>query len=180
MREPSRFLTQAPPCEPPVAGRSESRATAHRAPTRSPHSGRSPLRNHGPARPPAEALTVDPEARRSAEHALRVTLEVLDRRRPPAQLRPLLAPSLAGLVGTLSRQPVPARRLGVACLQRVHLRASDADTVEVFGSYSRGQRMFAVAARLERTPAAGIAPPGHSAGSAPPPGGWRVTSLQIG
>ncbi|MFD4264167.1 Rv3235 family protein [Rhodococcus sp. NPDC058481] len=113
-------------------------------------------------------FATDPEAQRFAEHALRLTLEVLDRRRPPAQLRPLLAPALVDLVAALSRRPLAARRLGVASLLRVHLRPSDLDTVEVFGSYSRGPRMFAVAARLERTPAAESL------------GGWRVTSLQVG
>ncbi|SEL95853.1 Rv3235 family protein [Rhodococcus maanshanensis] len=170
MRDTHRFLTQAPRCEPPIAGRTESRATAHRAPARSPHSGRSPVSGRGQvARPPAETVAIDPEAQRFAEHALRLTLEVVDRRRPPALLRPLLAPALVGLVGALAQRPVPARGLGVACLGRVHLRPSGADSVEVFGSYSRGPRMFAVAARLERTPAAGKAL-----------GGWRVTSLQVG
>jgi hypothetical protein len=168
MRDTHRFLTQAPRCEPPITGRTESRAAAHRAPARSPHSGRSPVGGRGHGRPPAEPVAIDPEAQRFAEHALRLTLEVLDRRRPPAQLRPLLAPALVGLVGALAQRPLPARGLGGACLGRVHLRPSGADSAEVFGSYSRGPRMFAVAARLERTPAAlGW-------------GGWRVTSLQVG
>jgi hypothetical protein len=168
MRDTHRFLTQAPRCEPPITGRTESRAAAHRAPARSPHSGRSPVGGRGHGRPPAEPVAIDPEAQRFAEHALRLTLEVLDRRRPPAQLRPLLAPALVGLVGALAQRPLPARGLGGACLGRVHLRPSGADSAEVFGSYSRGPRMFAVASRLERTPAAlGW-------------GGWRVTSLQVG
>ncbi|MFD4182608.1 Rv3235 family protein, partial [Rhodococcus sp. NPDC058514] len=97
-------------------------------------------------------FATDPEAQRFAEHALRLTLEVLDRRRPPAQLRPLLAPALVDLVAALSRRPLAARRLGVASLLRVHLRPSDLDTLEVFGTDTPRARMFAGAARLPPTP----------------------------
>lgn len=89
-----------------------------------------------------------------ADAALRRVLEVIDRRRPPAQLRPLLAPSLVDSVGALSRSlGHPPGRQGAAVLRRMRLQPvghRDSQTVaEVFGSYSRGERVHAIACRVE-------------------------------
>ncbi|MGE2720940.1 Rv3235 family protein [Mycolicibacterium celeriflavum] len=95
-----------------------------------------------------------------ADAALRRVFEVIDRRRPLAQLRPLLTPALIESVLAMTRHP----HATVATLRRVRLRVIDGGTAaEVFGTYRRGQRIRAVAAR--------IAFDGRR---------WRVVALQIG
>jgi hypothetical protein len=93
-----------------------------------------------------------------AEAALRRVLEVIDRRRPVAQLRPLLAPALFDTVVALTRAPGCSG--GAATLRRVRLRTAVHDdcaahddltpvAAEVFATYTRGQRVRAIAARIE-------------------------------
>lgn len=94
-----------------------------------------------------------------ADAALRRVLEVIDRRRPVAQLRPLLAPGPIETVLAMTRHPQST----VATLRRVRVRVTDDEAAEVFGTYSRGQRIRAIAAR--------IAFDGRR---------WRVVALQIG
>jgi hypothetical protein len=102
-----------------------------------------------------------------ADAALRRVLEVIDRRRPVAQLRGLLAGSLVDSV--LAANRLGAADGGVAVLRRVRLQAVGADitgagaAAEVFGSYSRGGRMHAIACRIERVT-----------------GRWQVVALHIG
>ena len=87
-----------------------------------------------------------------ADAALRRVLEVIDRRRPLAQLRPLLAPSLVDSVQSVGQ----SEHEGAAVLRRLRLQpAGHPDPVaaaEVFGSYSRGERVHAIACRVERMP----------------------------
>lgn len=179
MSERGKYLSPAPRFEPPIGTaractdttypRPECRPAARQisAPRRTAHSGRSPRAADNPTAPDTTADTALAEARRFTEHALRLTLEVLDRRRAPAQLHPLLSGPLVDLVRTLPREAIPGRRLGAATLQRIHLRAHHPNIVEVFGTYARGPRIFAIAARIERSATAR-----HSAG-------WMVTSLRI-
>ena len=97
-----------------------------------------------------------------ADAALRRVLEVADRRRPIAQLRPLVAPALIDTVIALNRAPHTA----AATLRRVRLRMVDGDVetqAEVFGSYTRGPRILAIAARIEL----------HR-------DRWRIVALQLG
>jgi Family of unknown function (DUF6459) len=106
-----------------------------------------------------------------ADAALRRVLEVIDGRRPVAQLHGLLA---AGLVDSvLSANGPAAGRLAaddgaVAVLRRLRLQAVGDQhgfaAAEVFGSYSRGRRMRAIACRIERVTA----------------GRWQVVALHIG
>lgn len=129
---------------------------------RSPTGGRTPRPEHlqraaAPPEPAARAATV------FADAALRRVLEVIDRRRPAAQLRPLLAPALIETVLAMTRPQTSA-----ATLRRVRVRMVDdggdpTPAAEVFGTYSRGPRVRAVAAR--------IAFDGQR---------WRVVALQIG
>lgn len=86
-----------------------------------------------------------------ADAALRRVLEVIDRRRPVAQLRALLAPGLADSVLSLGRPEGAAvlRRVG---LQPVAHRGRET-AAEVYGSYSRGDRIHAIACRVEQVPA---------------------------
>ncbi|MDJ0395182.1 Rv3235 family protein [Rhodococcus sp. G-MC3] len=111
--------------------------------------------------------TVPEDARRSAEQALRLLLEVLDRRRPAEQMGTLFAPAVVESVKTIVRTPTPGLRLGVASLRRVHIARASTNSVEVFGTYRRGPRVFAVAACLRYR-------------SGKRRSGWTVTSLRVG
>jgi hypothetical protein len=100
------------------------------------------------------------EATRFAEAVLRRVLEVVDRRRPPAQLRPLISPQVFDAVLALP----PARQAAAATLKRVRLRAAPGPgAAEVFATFTRGPRVHAIAARVEL----------HS-------GRWQLTALQVG
>jgi hypothetical protein len=102
-----------------------------------------------------------------ADAALRRVLEVIDRRRPAAQLRPLLAAGLAESV--LAPTPAAAGCRQAAVLRRLRLQAAGPDNpptaAEVFGTYSRGRRVHAIACRVEQL----------AAGNR-----WRVVALHIG
>lgn len=103
-----------------------------------------------------------------ADTALRRVLEVIDRRRPIAQLRPVLSPTVVDSIVTLARErsgPADA-----AMLRRVRLRATAFEAgrptaAEVFATYTRGARVRAIAARIE-------CPRGANA--------WRLVALQVG
>ncbi|TLH58553.1 hypothetical protein C1S80_20180 [Mycolicibacterium aubagnense] len=86
-----------------------------------------------------------------ADTALRRVLEVSDRRRPTAQLRPLVTATLFDAMSSWPRRP---RTDGTAVLRRVRLRtAREQDglvtAVEVFATFSRGPRLHAAAGRIE-------------------------------
>ena len=142
------------PCPPP------SPATLHR---RTARRADVPVdrRPAGHEPPPPRAAVV------FADATLRRVLEVIDRRRPIAQLRPLLAPALIDTVVSLTR--APAGRDGAAVLRRVRLRTAGFDdagpsAAEVFATYTRGRRVRAIAARIEVSRA----------------DRWQLVALQIG
>ena len=132
------------PAAPAVPAAVAGRATPPHSARAAPAAGR-----HRAVReaPPPRAVVV------FADAALRRVLEVIDRRRPIAQLRPLLAPALIDTV--VARSPRAAGRDGAAVLRRVRLRtaAHDEDgspsAAEVFATYTRGRRVRAIAARVE-------------------------------
>jgi hypothetical protein len=101
-----------------------------------------------------------------ADAALRRVLEVVDRRRPVAQLQGLLATGLVESV--LSANRFAACHNGVAVLRRLGLQTVTAQdrfaAAEVFGTYSRSDRIHAIACRIEQV-----------AG-----GRWQVVALHIG
>ena len=99
-----------------------------------------------------------------ADAALRRVLEVIDRRRPAAALRPVLAPCLVDSVLSVTR--AVSGQPGAAVLRRMRVQpAGSAAAAEVFGTYSRGERIHAIACRVEQLPA---------------PGRWLVVALHIG
>ncbi|WP_218024538.1 Rv3235 family protein, partial [Nocardia lijiangensis] len=103
-------------------------------------------------------------ARKFAEYALRVTLEVLDQRRPIGQLGSVAEVAVVSAVRTLiAGDLAPGRTLGVAVLARVAVTPVDSRTAEVCAGYDRGRRRFALAGRIV-----------HSRTS-----GWRLTALRI-
>lgn len=98
-----------------------------------------------------------------ADAALRRVLEVIDRRRPAAQLRSVVAPCLVDSVLAVSQAAGAAP--GAAVLRRMRVQPALGDgAAEVFGTYSRGARVHAIACRVERLPA----------------GRWLVVALHIG
>jgi uncharacterized protein DUF6459 len=113
---------------------------------------------HGEVPPPRAAAVF-------ADTALRRVLEVTDRRRPASQLRRLLAPTV---YDAIMAQPSSPPSAGAAVLRRVRLRTADAadgeaTAAEVFATYTRANRVRAIAGRIEVVR-----------------GGWLVVALQIG
>lgn len=160
----ARLVSPVVDYEPPPVDIAVCRSTPilHRsAPRPSSRSGHRPVRE---PKPPHTAVTF-------ADAALRRVLEVIDRRRPVAQLRPLVAPTLIDTIIGLSRsshvrdgRPVSVRT--VARLQRIRLRMVDGThgaEAEVFGTYTSGPRVRALAARIELYRDR-----------------WRIVALQIG
>jgi Family of unknown function (DUF6459) len=109
-----------------------------------------PARRRLAAVPPLEYQPAAQAAAAFADSALRGVLEVIDGRRAFAQIQPLLGDGIADTVLALSRSsrigPGPA-----AQLRRVRLRIVDAggDAAEVFATYFRGERVRAIAGRVE-------------------------------
>ena len=163
---PTALVAPVIDCEPPPVGVGAcpppTPKTLHRRPSGGPGAGvRSGHRPRPVAVAPVGEPAPSPAAVAFADAALRRILEVIDRRRPIAQLRPLLAPALTDTVLEMTRHQHSA----AATLRRVRLRMVDDDgpAAEVFGAYSRGRRIRAIAAR--------IALEGER---------WRIVALQIG
>lgn len=135
---------------------------------------RSPgITHHPEPAKPAEPMpsTLRPAAV-FAEAALRRVLEVIDRRRPASQLRPLLAGPLVDSV-LAANQNTPGQH-AAAVLRRIRLQAvgssdpvSGPAAAEVFGTFTRGRRIHAIACRVAQVRAADTM---H----------WQVVALHIG
>ena len=118
------------------------------------------------AAPPPAAAAPLRAAGGFADAALRRVLEVIDRRRPLAQLRPLLA---AGLVESLLPAVARHQGSGAARLRRLRVQpvGTDGTVAEVAATYSRGERTHAIACRVEQV----MTPTGLR---------WQVVALHIG
>lgn len=145
---PVQRVTSAPPCAAPTAFRRHTPRTLRLV------------------RPPAEQRPHD-GAGEFATMALRRVLEVVDRRRSPAQLRAVLDPSLIDAVVALAQTrhgaPANLRRVRLRAAADQHPDAPTATAAEVFATYTRGPRVRAIAARVELRS-----------------GRWRLAALQIG
>ncbi|MEV6275331.1 Rv3235 family protein [Nocardia sp. NPDC051832] len=87
-------------------------------------------------------------ARKFADRVLRAALEVLDHRRPVAQLRGMVSTQvLEALRTVLACDSAPSRELGAAVLGNVDVVMVDAENAEICARYVRGQRTLAIAAR---------------------------------
>ena len=146
-------------CEPPVG-----------PPRRVPQLAalRRPTRRRLAAVPPVQHQTSAHAAAMFADAALRGVLEVVDGRRPFAQIRPLLGNGLADTVVGLARSRLGAG-LSAAQLRHVRLRIVDADgdVAEVFATYCRGDRVRAIAGRVECAEVRGRRR-------------WRLVALHVG
>lgn len=162
-----------PPTQSASQGRPASPAiSAVEVPRRAQCAPHRPYRRQSEAAPAAVIPVMSASMRQAAmfaDAALRRVLEVIDRRRSVAQLRPLLAPSLVESVPSLGRST--AGHEGAAVLRRVGLQPvahrGTETAAEVFGSYSRGNRVHAIACRVEQVPASNGAR-------------WLVVALHIG
>ncbi len=111
----------------------------------------------------ADDRTEPIEAQEFAGKALRILLEVLDRRRPVAQLNTLCAPALIHAVGALvAGDHAPSRTLGAAVLTKFRLFSADDHAFELIAMYQRGPRRLALAGRVEHTAT-----------------GWKLTALRL-
>lgn len=125
-------------------------------------------RGQAPMRPVARTRAEETHALAAAtfaDAALRRVLEVIDRRRPPTQLKPLLA---SGLTESLLRIRCQ-RSDGTARLRRVRAQPVNPEgtAAEVTASYTRGDRVHAVACRVEQV--------ATSTGTR-----WQVAALHLG
>lgn len=101
-----------------------------------------------------------PQAVAFADAALRRVFEALDRRRPIAQLRPLLADGpMSAVLARAARSSVTSSTR----LQQIRVRACGHQAAEIFGTYHRAGRVGAIAGRIE-----------HDGQR------WLVVALQIG
>ncbi|MEV3961666.1 Rv3235 family protein [Nocardia sp. NPDC050193] len=115
--------------------------------------------DHDPSRNPEPA-----GARAFATTSVRILLEVLDRRRPVAQLTALCAPGLVSAIGSLvAGDHAPGRALGSAVPGTVRLFQVQERAAEMVATYQRGPRRLVLAGRIER-------------GRTTP---WKVTALRI-
>ncbi|MFI1460822.1 Rv3235 family protein [Nocardia carnea] len=111
----------------------------------------------------ADARTEPSEARAFAGRAIRILLEVLDRRRPVAQLNTLCAPALVHTVGVLvAGDHAPSRTLGTAALTKFRLFPAGDHAFELIAMYQRGPRRLALAGRVDHTAT-----------------GWKLTALRL-
>ena len=153
--EPPAF--GGPPVLPPVA-------VARRRPTCPAPTLVRPRAEDASAREAAQFASAR-EAAQFTDAVLRRVLEVIDRRRPPNHLRGLLAPGLA--------ESLPAARLhggsGAARLRRVRAFpvGRHGDAAEVSASYTRGERVHAIACRVQKV-------------STPAGPRWQLVALHIG
>ncbi|OBF20103.1 hypothetical protein A5725_16960 [Mycobacterium kubicae] len=153
--------------EPPTSSVPRCRQSALRPSPRVPH--RPPGDGGaGPVAAPSPTTSLPMRhAGTFADAALRRVLEVIDRRRPAAQLGSLLTPALLDSVVSVSRALGPPQ--GAAVLRRMRLQPVVAQPLaaEVFGTYSRGQRIHAIACRVEQVTVGDAAR-------------WLVVALHIG
>jgi hypothetical protein len=147
METPRVLIRPAPQYEPPLpafdgAGRVTPPRPAPRPPT--PPTTRKAL------------STATTEARRFAIATVTLVLEVLDRRRTASQLEPHVTLCLLDQLTVLSRSTAPPSS---ASLRRVHIQMGGPGAAEIFGSFERGGRVLAFAARIEQLPCRVRTPP---------------------
>ena len=146
--------------EPPTQSAAQRRPAAAPAalPRRAPCAPHRPYRRQSEAAPAVAAPVMSAPMRQAAmfaDAALRRVLEVIDRRRSVAQLRPLLAPSLVESVPSLGRSA--AGHEGAAVLRRVGLQPvahrGRKPPPRFSGPTAAVDRVHAIACRVEQVPA---------------------------
>ncbi|WP_157084153.1 Rv3235 family protein [Millisia brevis] len=192
--EDAHLVIPAPACEPDDPGRMPA------------------ARRHRPypdalSCPPVGSRPVAPDSAVIAftESTLRMVLEVVDRRRPVAQLTGYLSePAIAAVLAHSRHRPAQACATP-ARVHRVRVQWTAAGAAEVFGSYTRGRRLHAFAGCVQPiaerhrprlvppTPPAGRTPADPSPAAAPYCAAlparrlrvrsrpeWAITALRLG
>ena len=150
----SPLLRRVPPCEP--AHEHASRQVQSLPATRT--SSPSPA-----ARPLPPPTPVAPAALVRAQQVFRLAFEVLEGRRGPHQLQPLMTPDIVAKITTMARGSAGRRTPRTARLHRVHVQQVTPRAAEACVSVERDGRVRSVAARLELAK-----------------DGWRCTALLFG
>ena len=150
---------------------------AHRAPALPPVPAAQPATvpattpSDPPPDPPPPPDPLAHAAATFADAALRRVLEVIERRRPLAQLRPLMSTGLVdSLLPLMAARPAGTARLRRVIAQPVGGRAeigADDAAAEIAANYARGNRLHAIACRVQQTPG----PIGPR---------WQVVALHLG
>lgn len=188
LRQPARLLPRTGDCalltnmfQPAVTPIADYEPPADRGAAGLPATAAQPAPTAGqPAqqRPRRASGNADDSARAAAifaDAALRRVLEVIDRRRSLAQLRPLLDGALVDTLLPAARRGDgvgSARRddgVGSARLRRVRAQSVrvDGTAAEVAANYTRGERVHAIACRVEQI-----------TGATGPR--WQVVALHLG
>jgi Family of unknown function (DUF6459) len=100
------------------------------------------------APPRPEAVNI--EIRQFATGAIKLVLEVMDRRRPIGQLGRVALPHIADQFRVLLAAGSTARTPATSTLLRLHSQSSRPDAAEITVVYRRGDRVHAMGARVER------------------------------
>ncbi|MBB3035646.1 Rv3235 family protein [Hoyosella altamirensis] len=153
------------PAEPPSA--EQNPASSPAAPTQDAQrcAGSSQPRQRRAGLPPARRVSPPGGAHAAASALFRMTLEILDRRRPVTHLSQCATRLIVDQVGAISRRNDLRGTVGNARLLRVHVRPVSSMATEAFCTCERGDRVFAIAAKIELAP--GVPPR------------WVCTSLRV-
>ncbi|WP_407636552.1 Rv3235 family protein [Hoyosella subflava] len=151
------------PAEPPSA--EQNPASSPAVPTQEVQrcAGSSQSRQRRAGLSPARRVSPPGGAHAAASALFRMTLEILGRRRPVTHLSQCATRLIVDQVGAISRDS--RGTVGNARLLRVHVRPVSSMATEAFCTCERGDRVFAIAAKIELTP--GVPPR------------WVCTSLRV-
>lgn len=128
-------------------------------------------------RPPVPQRTIEDElVRRRAQQALRLTLEVLDGRRPCGQLGGLVEPAVRRYVAAAAAHRAAGRPAPSARLRSLRLDQPRPGVAEVAAVCELGGRIRAIAARFELLDG----PAARFELRDGPVAGWRCTALRLG
>jgi Family of unknown function (DUF6459) len=94
-------------------------------------------------------LPYDPAVLEYATQTMRFVLEVLGRRRPLAQIAPLLSPQVRRYLDAHLQAGGPARRPAPVLIGPVHMFQPHHAGAEIAATYRRGRRAGALAARFD-------------------------------
>lgn len=100
--------------------------------------------------PPPRPESVNVEIRQFATGAVKLVLEVMDRRRPIGQLARVALPHITDQFGVLLGAGGAGRATATSTLLRLHSQSSRHDAAEITVVYRRGDRVHAMGARVER------------------------------
>lgn len=99
---------------------------------------------------PPKPESVSMQIRHFATGAIKLVLEVMDRRRPVSQLGRVALPHIADQFRVVLAASEHSRPPSASTVLRVHTQSSGDDAAEITVVYGRGDRVHAMGARVER------------------------------